>query len=236
MKTIIHRAADRGLTKIGWLHSQHSFSFGNYYNPARIHFGMLRVINDDIIDLGQGFGTHPHEDMEIITIPLSGILQHTDSTGNFSLISPGEVQVMTAGTGIYHSEFNHSLTEIVSLLQIWVFPNEKGLKPRYDQRSFAPELFHNQLYSFISPNRDSDCLFIHQDAYFSMGNFDEDKEINYKLHNSKNGLYIFVIEGKAVFEDVILEKRDAMGISEIIEITVQIKKNSSILFIEVPVN
>lgn len=236
MKTILHRAADRGVTEIDWLHSRHSFSFGGYYDPSRIHFGMLRVLNDDIVDPGKGFDTHPHQDMEIVTIPLSGILQHTDSTGNFSLINPGEVQVMTAGTGIFHSEYNHSLTDNVCFLQIWIFPDKKGLTPRYDQRTFAPELFQNQLHTVVSPSCDSGCLTIHQDAYFSLGNFAEEKEITYQLHNSNNGIYIFVIEGKAVCGVVTLGKRDAICISDINEILITLEKNSSILLIEVPVN
>jgi quercetin 2,3-dioxygenase len=236
MKTIVHKATDRGFTEIDWLHSKHSFSFSSYYDPSRIHFGMLRVLNDDIVDPGKGFDTHPHQDMEIVTIPLSGILQHTDSTGNFSLIHPGEVQVMTAGTGIFHSEYNHSLTENVCFLQIWVFPDKKGLTPRYDQRTFAPELFQNQLYTVVSPLSDSDCLAVHQDAYFSIGNFMEGKEITYQIHNPNNGIYLFIIEGKAVCCDVSLEKRDAIGISDKTEISINIEKNSSILLIEVPIN
>lgn len=236
MRTIVHRATDRGTTEIGWLHSKHSFSFGDYYDPARIHFGMLRVLNDDIVDPGQGFDTHPHQDMEIVTIPLTGILQHADSTGNLSLINPGDVQVMTAGTGIFHSEYNHSLTENVCFLQIWVFPDKKGLTPGYNQLNFAPELFQNQMHAVVSPMNISGSLGIHQDAYFSLGNFNEEKEITYLMHNSNNGIYIFLIEGNAVCGEVTLGKRDAIGISEINEISIKIEKTSSVLLIEVPVN
>ena len=236
MKTIIHRAADRGLTEINWLHSRHSFSFGGYYDASRIHFGMLRVLNDDIVDPGMGFDTHPHQDMEIVTIPLSGILQHTDSTGSFSLIHPGEVQVMTAGKGILHSEYNHSLTENVSFLQIWIFPDKKGLTPRYDQHLFAPELLQNQFYTIISPTCDSGCLALHQEAYFSLGNFNEEKEITYQLHNSNHGIYIFVIEGTVNCGEVSLTKRDAMGISDVNEITIKIEEDTRILLIEVPIS
>jgi len=236
MKTIIHRAADRGTTEIDWLHSRHSFSFGGYYDPSRIHFGMLRVLNDDIVDPGKGFDTHPHQDMEIVTIPLSGILQHTDSTGNFSLISPGEVQVMTAGTGIFHSEYNHSLTDNVCFLQIWVFPDKKGLTPRYDQLLFAPELFQNQLHMVVSPSGNSGCLLVHQDAYFYLGNFTEEKNITYEFHNPNNGIYLFMIEGNAVCEDITLGKRDAIGISDVNEISIKIEQNSRILLIEVQVS
>jgi quercetin 2,3-dioxygenase len=235
MRTIIHRAIDRGNTDIGWLHSRHNFSFGDYYDPSRIHFGMLRVLNDDIVDAGKGFDSHPHQDMEIITIPLSGILQHTDSTGNFSLIYPGEVQVMTAGTGIFHSEYNHSLTDNVSFLQIWIFPDTIGLTPHYDQRSFTPDLFLNQLFTVVSPSCDSGCLTIRQDAYLSLGNFSEDKVITYKLHNSNNGIYIFVIDGIVFCGDTILRKRDAIGISEADDIPIKIDENANILLIEVPV-
>jgi redox-sensitive bicupin YhaK (pirin superfamily) len=236
MKSIFHDSNNSGLTKIDWLYSRHSFSFGEYFDPAKIHFGMLRVLNDDIVKPGQGFGTHPHHDMEIITIPLSGTLQHNDSTGTFSLINPGDVQVMTAGTGIYHSEFNHSLSEDVHFLQIWIFPDKKSLTPGYDQRSFAPELFSNKFHTVVRPDAQDDILKINQNAYLSLGYFTKRSEIEYKLYDSRHGIYIFVIEGKASTSGIELQKRDAAGLSEIDQVILTIEENSHILIIEVPLN
>ena len=234
--TVLHKADTRGDADHGWLHSRHTFSFADYYDAERVSFGMLRVLNDDTVAAGMGFGTHPHDNMEIISIPLEGDLEHKDSMGNVSVIRHGDIQVMSAGSGITHSEYNRNKDKQVKFLQIWVFPDKKGLTPRYDQRMFAPELFQNQLHTVVSPLHDSDCLLLNQDAYFSIGNYMVGKEITYQIHNPNNGIYLFIIEGKAVCSDVSLGKRDAIGISDKTEISINIEKNSSILLIEVPIN
>ncbi|MCB0726866.1 MAG: pirin family protein [Ignavibacteriae bacterium] len=235
MEKVIHKAEDRGHADHGWLNAHHSFSFANYYNPERTRFGLLRVLNDDIIQPGEGFGTHPHDNMEIVTIPLRGELAHKDSTGNKEVIHPNEVQIMSAGSGLTHSEFNNSKTDEVNLLQLWVFPKEKNIKPRYDQKEFDPTERINKIQTVVSP-KDEKALWINQDAYFSLTNPEKGTELEYKINSNGNGVYVFVIDGKVNIEGDILSKRDAMGIRETDKIKIKAEENSEVLLVEVPLN
>lgn len=234
MKKVFHPANERGHNDIGWLKANFSFSFGPYYNPAKVHFGALRVLNDDIIAGGTGFGTHPHDNMEIITIPISGALEHRDSMGNIGVITAGEVQVMSAGTGIQHSEYNHSKTEAANTLQIWLFPKEMNIEPRYDQKSFTDELKLNQFTTLVSPVKDSTALWINQDAIFSMGDFGADQEVKYDIQIPGNGVYIFLMEGKIAVDGTHLNKRDALGVEDTSSFTIETEAQSRILIMEVP--
>lgn len=234
MKTIIHKADSRGHADHGWLKTYHSFSFANYYNRDRMNFGVLRVLNDDYIAGGQGFGMHPHDNMEIITIPLEGNLEHKDNMGNQEVIRQGDVQVMSAGTGVYHSEFNHHAEKAVKLLQIWVFPNKKNVKPRYDQISIRDIAEKNSFCQIVSPNKNDQGVWIHQNAWFSLGDLDAGQKVNYKLKDERNGIYAFVIEGELNFHDHLLEKRDAIGISDLGELEFESKTNARILLMEIP--
>jgi redox-sensitive bicupin YhaK (pirin superfamily) len=234
MKQIFYPANERGTNDIGWLKAKFSFSFGHYYNPEKVHFGALRVLNDDIIAKGQGFGRHPHDNMEIITIPISGALEHKDSMGNIGVITEGEVQVMSAGTGIEHSEYNHSHTEAANTLQIWLFPKEKDIKPRYDQRSFTSAMKPNQLVTLISPVKSDDTLWINQDATFSMGDFEPQKQINYDIKTPGNGVYIFIIEGAVKINGQDLNKRDALGVYNTSSITIDTEAKSRLLIMDIP--
>lgn len=235
MEKVIHKAEDRGHADHGWLNAHHSFSFANYYNPERTRFGLLRVLNDDIIQPGEGFGTHPHDNMEIVTIPLRGELAHKDSTGNKEVIHPNEVQIMSAGSGLTHSEFNNSKTDEVNLLQLWVFPKEKNIKPRYDQKEFDPTERINKIQTVVSP-KDEKALWINQDAYFSLTNPEKGTELEYNINSNGNGVYVFVIDGKVNIEGDILSKRDAMGIRETDKIKIKAEENSEVLLVEVPLN
>ncbi len=234
MKKTIHPANERGHNDIGWLKANFSFSFGPYYNPSRVHFGALRVLNDDVITGGTGFGTHPHDNMEIITIPISGALEHRDSMGNTGVITAGEVQVMSAGTGIQHSEYNHSKTEEANTLQIWLFPKEMNIEPRYDQKSFIEDLKPNQFTTLVSPVKRGEALWINQDAIFSMGDFERGQKVKYEVQIPGNGAYIFVIDGEVVVEGTQLNKRDALGVEDISSFTLETLKQSRILIMEVP--
>jgi redox-sensitive bicupin YhaK (pirin superfamily) len=234
MKKVFHPANERGHNDIGWLKANFSFSFGPYYNPEKVHFGALRVLNDDIIAGGTGFGTHPHDNMEIITIPITGALEHRDNTGGNGVISAGEVQVMSAGTGLQHSEYNHSKTEAANTLQIWLFPKEMNIEPRYDQKSFKDELKQNQLAVLVSPDRSGDALWINQDAIFSMGDFDAGQSFKYDIKIPGNGVYIFLIEGSADIEGTLLNKRDAIGVYDTSSLTIETKSQSRLLIMEVP--
>jgi quercetin 2,3-dioxygenase len=236
MQKVIHRAETRGHFNHGWLNTWHSFSFADYYNPDRIQFGLLRVLNDDIVKPGMGFGTHPHNNMEIITIPLEGQLEHRDSMGNGSVIEAGEVQVMTAGSGITHSEFNPSQEEEVNLLQIWVFPRERNLTPRYDQKRFDTSKMKNQLLTVVTPNGEGESLFIHQDAWFSLAETDADKEMKYQMHSGNSGVYLFVIEGELQLDGDTLKSRDGMGIYDVSEFSVKSKEQAKFLVMEIPMN
>lgn len=233
---IYHAAASRGNADHGWLKSYHSFSFANYFNEEKMHFGALRVLNDDVVAPGRGFGMHPHENMEIITIPLKGNLEHEDSMGNKGVIKEGDVQVMSAGTGVMHSEYNKSKEEEVAFLQIWLFPRAQNLSPRYDQVNIKELKVKNKFYQIISPNKDEQGAWINQDAWFYMGEFDAGMEEKYNLHNKENGVYFFILDGDVEIEGKKLSKRDALGIWNINNLNVKTLSKAQILLIEVPMN
>ena len=214
MANIIVRANERGAADHGWLNAKHTFSFAGYYNPERVHFGMLRVFNDDIVAPGMGFGMHPHDNMEIVTIPIQGELEHKDSEGHHGVITQGEVQVMSAGSGLNHSEFNHSREKEVNLMQIWVLPRERDIQPRYDQKAFDAEGRKNKFQIVASPEKDNGSLWLNQYVYFNLGDFDKDTTAKYERKLKNNGLWIFVIEGEAEVNGEKLERRDSMGITE----------------------
>ncbi len=230
----IHLSDSRGHANYGWLDTYHSFSFARYHNPDRMNFGLLRVLNDDIVQPGMGFGTHPHDNMEIVSIPLSGDLEHKDSTGHIEIIKKNDIQIMSAGSGVTHSEYNHSSTNVVNFLQIWVLPDKLNITPRYDQHSYSPEKRKNQLQCIVSPDKRNDSLWINQDAYMSLSDLDVDKNLTYQLNNTDHGIYIFVIEGKTEILSEALNRRDAIGLSGISGIEVTAKTDSQLLFIEVP--
>lgn len=232
MKTIFHKSTSRGRANHGWLDSHHSFSFAHFYDPEKIHFGALRVLNDDIVQGGMGFGTHPHDNMEIISIPLSGDLEHKDSMGNTGVIRQNDVQIMSAGTGIQHSEYNKNKDKLVNFLQIWVFPKERNIKPRYDQKTFSPEDRKNKLQMIVSPNEEG--VHINQDAWFHLVNLEKGKEVSYDLHDSNHGVYAFVIDGDVTLSGHKLNKKDALGVSETKNISITADSNSEVLLIEVP--
>jgi len=234
MKSVYHPANSRGFADHGWLKSFHTFSFSGYHDPERMHFGLLRVLNDDLVAPGRGFGRHPHSDMEIISIPLEGELVHQDSLGNKSIIRRGDIQVMSAGTGVEHSEFNNSGTEPVQFLQIWIFPHSKGLQPRYDQQRI-PEV-PNTLAQVLSPSPDDQGVWINQQAWFWMGSFDRETSINHSMQNGGNGLYAFVLEGQVRIGDQLLQKRDGLGIWETDAITLDAQAGCRIVLMEVPMN
>ena len=238
IQKVIHRADSRGHIDHGWLNTYHSFSFGEWHNPERTRFGVLRVLNDDTVDPDQGFGMHPHDNMEIVTIILKGQLKHRDSMGSDGDIKENEIQVMSAGKGVMHSEFNSSKEEKVELLQIWVFPREKDIEPRYDQMSFDPEGKENKLQLLVSPDKDSkESMWVNQDAYFSMGKFEPGKEIDYEIHTPRNGAYIMVIEGSISIDGDELKRRDAIGIYDTDKVNIKIlEQETEILIIEVPMN
>jgi len=234
MKIIIHKADTRGHANHGWLNTYHTFSFASYYNPERIHFGALRVLNDDTIAAGEGFGTHPHDNMEIITLPLVGDLKHKDSMGNEGVIKSGDLQVMSAGSGIEHSEFNASNEKEVQLLQIWLFPHKKNVVPRYDQISLHDLEKDNELYQILSPNKKGNGVWIHQEAWFHLGNLSSGWKGTYTLKGKNHGVYIFVIEGEASIENNLLNSRDGMGISEVKKFSITAHEDSRLLLMEVP--
>jgi len=235
--TILHKSASRGDANHGWLHSRHTFSFANYYNPERMHFGVLRVLNDDYVEAGRGFGTHPHDNMEIISIPLEGDLEHKDSMGNVAVIRNGDVQVMSAGSGITHSEYNKNRDKPVKFLQIWVFPNRKNVKPRYDQITLNLADRRNKLQQILSPNADDAGVWIYQDAWFHLGKFDEGFSIDYSIKKSGNGVYVFVLKGDVTIHETALNERDGLGIWNTEKITVKANsQDAEILLMEVPMN
>jgi len=236
LTTVLHKADTRGDANHGWLRSRHSFSFANYYNPERMGFGALRVLNDDKVAPGMGFGTHPHNNMEIISIPLSGDLEHKDNMGNKETIKQGDVQVMSAGTGVLHSEYNANKDKDVKFLQIWVVPNKKSVTPRYDQITLTASDSSNKLEQILSPNADDSGVWIHQDAWFNLGNFSEDTELVYNLHKNGNGVYAFILEGEAEIEGQKLERRDGFGVWDTDFISIKTSKNSRILLMEVPMS
>ncbi len=236
MKTKLFEANSRGKADHGWLKANFSFSFGNYYNPERVQFGMLRVLNDDTIAGGTGFGTHPHANMEIITIPLEGGLKHRDSMGNEGVIRFGEVQVMSAGTGIEHSEMNASQNDTAKTLQLWVFPDKEGVTPRYEQKSFDIENQINTFVNIVSPKdkNNSNALWVYQQTFFNLGVFDKDTTITYTVNIPENGVYLFLIEGEIEVDNQILNVRDAMGLIDFKQFEIKTNSKSKILLVEVP--
>lgn len=233
--TILHKANTRGNANHGWLDSKHTFSFANYYNPERMHFGVLRVLNDDTVSAGMGFGTHPHDNMEIISIPLEGDLEHKDSMGNTAVIKHGDIQVMSAGSGITHSEYNRNKDQQVKFLQIWLFPNKKNVAPRYDQITLNAADRKNKLQQILSPNANDEGVWVHQDAWFSMGRFDENVKANYAFNKKGNGVYAFVLKGSFKINETELNERDGLGIwnTDAIEIT-SLSNDAEVLLMEVP--
>ncbi|MCK9641635.1 MAG: pirin family protein [Prolixibacteraceae bacterium] len=233
---ILHKADTRGDANHGWLHSRHTFSFANYYHPERVHFGALRVLNDDIVDAGMGFGTHPHDNMEIISIPHEGDLEHKDSMGNVSVISQGDIQVMSAGTGIYHSEYNKNKDKPVKFLQIWVFPNKQNVVPRYGQITLNLADRHNTLQQILSPNPCDAGVWIHQQAWFHLGKFDKGLNLEYALKLKGNGVYAFVLSGDITISGQPLNSRDGLGIYDVDSISIHADSDSELLLMEIPMS
>jgi redox-sensitive bicupin YhaK (pirin superfamily) len=233
----VYKANTRGHADHGWLKANHSFSFGSYYDPERIHFGVLRVLNDDFIEGGQGFPTHPHDNMEIITIPLEGALEHKDSMGNKAVVKAGEVQVMSAGTGIYHSEYNHYKDKALKLFQIWLNPNKRNVTPRYDQITLDINQRRNKLQQILSPNENDEGVWIHQDAWFHLGTFDAGFKTGYQLKKQGNGIYIMVVKGKFKINGIEVEERDAVGINNTGEISIEaLEQDAELLLMDIPMN
>jgi redox-sensitive bicupin YhaK (pirin superfamily) len=234
LKKIIHKADTRGIADHGWLKSRHTFSFAGYNNPERVRFGLLRVLNDDIVEPGMGFGTHPHDNMEIVSIPLKGALAHKDSAGNEHVINTGDVQIMSAGSGLNHSEYNASKKDAVNFLQIWVFPKERDIEPRYEQKTFNADERDNKFQTVVSPEKNNGALWINQDAYFSLANLQKGAELKYDIKLKGNGVYIFVLNGSVNAAGENLSARDAMGIEETESIEIKADEASELLVIEVP--
>lgn len=236
MKIDLHPASSRGTADHGWLKTAYSFSFSSYYNPERIHFGALRVLNDDSVAAGMGFGKHPHDNMEIVTIPLKGALAHEDSTGTKGIVEVGDVQIMSAGSGLYHSEFNASQTESVELFQIWVLPKLKDISPRYDQRKYNPDEFKGQWKTIVAPlGTENDCLLVNQDTYFNLSELENETKLDYKFHGSDKGVFIMVIEGSIDVGNQTLAKRDAIAISETEMVSIVSKEaKTKVMLIEIP--
>lgn len=234
MQKVLHTATSRGQANHGWLNSFHTFSFAGYNNPSRVHFGMLRVLNDDVVAPGMGFGTHPHENMEIVSIPLQGALHHKDTTGRDEIIRSGDVQIMSAGSGISHSEMNASRTENVNFLQLWIFPKLENITPRYEQKTFEKTDRLNKLQLVVSPNENDDAIFINQDAFLSLTDLTESTVLDYKMHSSNSGVYVFVLEGNVTIDGEKLSRRDGLGIYDTASFKVEANANASLLFIEVP--
>jgi redox-sensitive bicupin YhaK (pirin superfamily) len=233
MITVLHKAGSRGHANHGWLNSYHSFSFGGYHHLDRMHFGALRVLNDDTVAAGMGFGKHPHDNMEIVSIPLSGNLQHQDSTGRNEIIRAHDVQIMSAGSGIAHSEMNASKTDEVKFLQIWVFPKLKNIAPRYEQKSFLPENRLNQILTVVAPD-DANAVYINQDAWFSLGHFSKDLSIEYSIKKTGNGVYVFVLSGSVTVNGTTLKNRDGLGVSETDVLSIVANTESELLLIDIP--
>ena len=236
MKIDIQRSEERGKDNYGWLKTRYSFSFNTYHNPNRMDFGALRVLNDDVIQGGGGFGTHPHENMEIISIVTEGALEHKDDMGNFGVIPAGYIQRISAGTGINHSEFNHSKTENVHLFQIWIHPKENGTEPSYEQKQFSTSVKKNKLLPVVSCDGDDNALYIHQDAVLSLGELDQNVSVKYNMRSNQNGVYVFIIRGEVKIGNDTLSDRDAAGITEVNDIEITAIKPSYVLVIEVPMD
>ena len=237
MNTIFHKAETRGKANHGWLRSRHTFSFANYYHPERMHFGALRVLNDDIVAPAMGFGMHAHQNMEIISIPLAGDLEHKDSMGNTTVIKSGDIQVMSAGTGVQHSEYNKNNDKEVRFLQLWIFPNEENVNPRYDQITLDVNDRKNKLQQIVSPNKEDNGVWIHQNAWFSITTLDQDKNVTYNLNNpEKNGVYAFVLEGSTTINGQPLERRDGLGVWNTRELEIKADRNAELLLMEIPMD
>ena len=236
MKSILFKAADRGSADYGWLKPNYYFSFAQYHDPTKVHFGLLRVLNDDFIASGGSFPTHPHDNMEIVTIPFTGALKHKDSTGGEGVIQAGDIQIMSAGTGVQHSEANASATEPVTLFQVWIFPKERNIKPRYDQKTFDITERANKWQTVVSPIDADNALWINQDAKFALTNLDAGKEINYANAFANNGVFLVVINGAVTVDGQQLNKRDALGISETESFTITASEDAELLAIEIPMN
>jgi len=237
MKTVHHPAHTRGHANHGWLNAHHTFSFAGYHDHKRMQFGALRVLNDDEIAAARGFASHPHNNMEIISIPLEGDLEHKDNMGNKTVIREGDIQVMSAGTGVVHSEKNHNTDREVKLLQIWLFPNKRNVEPRYDQISMDAEQEHNQWNRVLTPEPTDGAVWIHQDAYFSIGRFDADKETTYVFNKPGHGVYLFVLEGSATVDGQELSRRDGLGVTDTKGFTVAAgPQGARILAMEVPMS
>lgn len=234
MKTTFHKADTRGRANHGWLNSFHSFSFGGYYDPSRMQFGTLRVLNDDTVAAGMGFGKHPHDNMEIISIPTFGDLKHKDSMGNETVIKEGDIQIMSAGTGIAHSEMNANSNKEVRFFQIWILPNKKNVAPRYDQYTIDVNKMHNNLLQVLSPNAGEEGVWIHQDAWFSMGQLDEGFETTYNVKKAGNGVYAFVIEGDVTINGQSLNRRDGLGIEDAETLDIKADSGARLLLMEIP--
>jgi redox-sensitive bicupin YhaK (pirin superfamily) len=234
MKTILHQSNSRGHANHGWLNSHHTFSFANYYDPTRMNFGMLRVLNDDVVDGGKGFGTHPHDNMEIISIPLQGDLEHKDSMGNVAVIKQNDVQIMSAGTGIHHSEYNKNPDNKVNFLQIWIFPKEKNIQPRYQQLTFNPEDRVNKLQQVVTAVKGEEGVWINQDAWFHLGNLKKGFKTDYVVKKKGNGVYAFVLEGDVTINDQLLHNRDGFGIWDVETFSVVADGDAQILLMDVP--
>ncbi len=234
MKTIIHTANSRGHANHGWLDAHHTFSFAGFYNPERVHFGALRVLNDDRIAPGRGFGMHPHDNMEIISIVLKGAIKHQDNMGNEGIVHAGEIQVMSAGSGVHHSEVNPSEEQYLNLLQIWLFPDQQQVTPRYDQKAFDPSGRQNALQLVISPDGEAGSLWIHQQAWFSMGHLDAGKSLTYQSRRKENGSYIFVISGELQLDGQTLGERDGMGVIDFDTVQIAAAKEAEFLIMDIP--
>lgn len=236
MQINIHQADSRGTADLDWLYSRHTYSFSSYQDAERMGFGKLRVINDDIVQPSMGFGTHPHENMEIVSIPLRGSLRHKDSIGNEHIIPSGEIQIMSAGTGIHHSEYNNSDTDEVNFLQIWVLPKLQNITPRYDQKRFDSSKRKNKVQLVVSPSGNEDSITINQDAYFSLADLDDGHSLTYQMNIVNNGLYVFVISGAVTIGDSVLEQRDGAEISDVTAVSLIANNVAQVLFIEVPLS
>lgn len=233
---VLHKADSRGLANHGWLKSRHTFSFASYHNPERVNFGVLRVLNDDEVEAGMGFGRHPHDNMEIISIPLEGDLEHKDSMGNTAVIRHGDIQVMSAGTGIFHSEYNKNKDRKVKFLQIWVYPNKRNVKPRYDQITLNVDDLHNKLQQVLSPDPEDEGVWIHQNAWFHLGKFDEGVETDYAVKQEGNGVYAFVLNGNVTINDQPLSARDGFGVWNVENLHIQSDSDAELLLMEVPMS
>ncbi len=237
MKTVLHKAQDRGVADHGWLQSNHSFSFAGYMDPSKMRFGLLRVLNDDQVAPGQGFGTHPHDNMEIISIPLKGALEHRDNMGNTTIIKTNDVQIMSAGTGVAHSEYNHSQSEWVNFLQLWIFPQHRNIDPNYDQKTFDPQDRQNQWQTLVSPNNENaDGVRINQQAYIKRVNLSTGEQLEYTLQQEQNGVYFLLLEGETKIGEELVMSRDALGVWDATSVSITAAQDSDLLAIEVPMD